>query len=291
MRQFECWRFAEIVHGLTRHLWIAIKRDEKEVINPRVLAELSNLTKEFDRFTVKLNLKASGRCANALWNALSAYGAPEFGRVKTELHTLFDHLFPELRERQFAFVDSAKTVYVEELLGKPPTDLEIISRNRKPKKASAMWLRIWKLFPSAKYDCEEAVYCYALDRNTACVFHSMRAVEIGLRGLARRMNVKLPKGKRLEWAEWQTVLHEMSRATEVIANTKAGPKRDALLEVYRGALGQFYGFKDEFRNQVMHVRKHYDDKQASRALDRTRDFMYTLSKQTDEKGRIVRGRQ
>ncbi|HST51346.1 MAG TPA: hypothetical protein VLJ61_04985 [Pyrinomonadaceae bacterium] len=36
-------------------------------------------------------------------------------------------------------------------------------------------------FPSASYDIAEASKCFALERNTACVMHLMRAAEVGLK--------------------------------------------------------------------------------------------------------------
>ena len=156
------------------------------------------------------------------------------------------------------------------------------------KDADPVWEHIWQRFPSAKTDCQEAVYCYVLERNIASIFHSMRVAEIGLRALARRMRVKLPKGKKLEWAEWQMILREMSKKTENIGQSvRAGPYKDEVLEFYNGAIGQFTGFKDEFRNQVMHVRKTYDEFDAERSLTRVRDFMDKLADKIDEKGRRV----
>jgi len=45
-----------------------------------------------------------------------------------------------------------------------------------------------KKFPSASVDIEEAGKCLALDRGTATVFHLMRAMEVGLRALAKSLN-------------------------------------------------------------------------------------------------------
>src|SRR5207249_896732 len=44
---------------------------------------------------------------------------------------------------------------------------------------SSTWEPVWGQFPSIKEDSSEAVECYALGRNTACVFHLMRVAERG----------------------------------------------------------------------------------------------------------------
>jgi hypothetical protein len=45
------------------------------------------------------------------------------------------------------------------------------------------WEAVIENFPGAVSDIEEATKCLALSRSTACVFHLMRALEVGLRAL------------------------------------------------------------------------------------------------------------
>jgi hypothetical protein len=187
----------------------------------------------------------------------------------------------EMSHRRFVDIEEKKLDFLD--------GIQIEDGSAKVGPHSEAWFRIWQKFPSAKEESKEAVYCYALDRNTACVFHSMRMAEIGLRALARRMRVKLPKRKKLEWGEWQQILKEMSTHTDKLGSSlKAGPAKDEILDFYSGAIGQFNGFKDEFRNQVMHVRRSYDEFDAESALTRVRNFMVKLARQIDERGRRVK---
>ena len=48
-----------------------------------------------------------------------------------------------------------------------------------------------RAFPSSKGDIDEAGKCLALDRGTACVFHLMRILEIGLQLLAAKLGISL----------------------------------------------------------------------------------------------------
>lgn len=288
MREFDAWNFAYTVQELTKYIWIALRFEEKEKgkeIDKELLPDLVSLVEELQRHTRHLQLKATHeRAMRELKNALVAYGNPTWEKFGDELRILWEIMMPEMRGRRFASIEAAKDVYLSEMLGDPPNVPKKEKRGPSP-----IWLNIWKRFPSAKEDCEETVYCFALERNTACVFHAMRVAEIGLRALARQMKVKLPRKKRLEWAQWQELLREMSVKTEHIAKTaKAGPAKDESLEFYNGAIGQFYGFKDEFRNQVMHVRKTYDQFEAARALTRVRDFMEKLAHHIDEHGRRIK---
>jgi hypothetical protein len=285
MREFDAWGFASSVQQVTQYIWLAARRANDEEIDPSIVAELSALIEKLEFQTKKMQLKvATSRVTKELRWSLTAYGAPTWGKIQTELQTFWEIVEAEMRDRRFAHIELVKGEILSDLLGDPPS---VPARDRQT--AAPVWAYIWKSFPLAKEDCREAVYCYALERNTACVFHSMRAAEIGLRALARRMNVKLPKHKRLEWAQWQEILREMKDKTDVIAKTvKAGPAKDDLLEFYNGAIGQFYGFKDEFRNQVMHVRGAYDEFEAVRALMRVRDFMEKLAEKIDQNGRKVK---
>jgi len=285
MREFDAYGFANSIQQVTQYIWVAARHSNEQEIPPSIVAELNELIEKLEFQTKKMQLKvASKRVTKELRWAMRAYGTPAWGNVQAELRTLWEIIEVEMRDHRFTCIETTKAGYLNDLLGDPPTVPEDDREAPAP-----VWAYICKRFPIAKKDCEESVYCYALERNTASVFHSMRIAEIGLRALARRMKVTLPKGKPLEWAEWQQVLKEMSNITEKISLTKkAGPAKDELLEFYRGAIGQFYGFKDEFRNQVMHVRKNYDEFQAASALTRVRDFMEKLAGKIDQKGRVVK---
>jgi hypothetical protein len=143
-------------------------------------------------------------------------------------------------------------------------------------------------FPSANPEIEAGVDCYALERNTACVFHMMRVAELGMRALARERQVSFPKHP-LEWADWQNILEQTeSRAKAATSRMPRGPAKDAALAFYSGALGQLHAFKDTYRNVVMHVRRTYDELDALRAINQVRDFMNGLSPRRSARRRAAR---
>lgn len=146
------------------------------------------------------------------------------------------------------------------------------------------WSKIVDAFPDTREESFAATDCYALGYNTASVFHSMRVAEIGLRALANERRVKLPKKKAIEWANWQEIIRALDEEIKIIGlNWKAGSRKDAALEFYSGARADLNGFKDEYRNLVMHLRVPYDEFQAARALSRVHDFMARLSAKIDHK--------
>jgi hypothetical protein len=119
--------------------------------------------------------------------------------------------------------------------------------------------------------------CYALGHPTAAIFHFMRVVEYGLRAAAQKLRVTLPKNKRIEWSEWQHVLTAMSKKVEAAKQSSRGSKKAAELDFYSGALHHFEGFRDMYRDSVMHVRREYQDWEAEMAMRQVRDFMNKLS--------------
>jgi hypothetical protein len=152
-------------------------------------------------------------------------------------------------------------------------------------RVSGEWAQTLGAFPSVEGEVSEGIDCYALEHNTACVFHMMRVAEIGMRALARERRVSFPKHP-LEWADWQNILDEMEKkARAATIGMPRGPKKDAMQAFYNGAIGQLHGFKDTYRNVVMHVRRSYDELDAQRAINQVRDFMNGLSAKIGEKTR------
>jgi hypothetical protein len=281
MRNFEAWKFAELVHDLAQYRWIVYYRKNDGTIDPKVVAELAYTVTQYLEQCQTMDLAASAACIKKRLGLMlrGAYGSMTWEELLTELGVLWDALGPEMSNRRFAYLSDSKAIHVDEMLKRKKSGQQLVNP----------WAVAWRRFPSAKEDLAEAVYCYALERNIACIFHLMRAAEVGLRGLARRMRVQMPGGKRLEWAEWAAILREMDKKNDALSQTmKAGPVKDETLEFNRGCLGQFYGFKDEFRNQVSHKRKSYDQYQAASVLSHVRDFMRKLSARTDEKGRKLK---
>jgi hypothetical protein len=160
-----------------------------------------------------------------------------------------------------------------------------------PKEAGNLVLRHtvdWALtltaFPSAemKFEVEAGVQCYALNQPTGAIFHFMRVAEYGLRALARERKIRLGNNKPIEWGTWNELILKVEKAAKDIAQRRAGPKKDAALNFYSGAVANFNGFKDQYRNSTMHVRRAYRPDEAETAMRKVRDFMNELSAKIGE---------
>lgn len=152
----------------------------------------------------------------------------------------------------------------------------------------ANWDRTIRAFPLTHGEVHAAVDCYALGHNTASVFHSMRVAEHGLRSLAKERKVRLAKNKPVEWGTWHDIIKALDDEIKVIGGKKAGVAKDAALEFYSGARAELNGFKDEYRNLVMHVRSTYDEHRALRALTNVNTFMERLAAKIDHDHHRIR---
>lgn len=273
MRRFHAWQLARALSALDQ-----IECDAKDahrqgmrdalVPSERIEKYVAPMIAYCRRQCEAVELTAAVACIDDPDFRLPLKHGITFDQLRTQVRVLRNAIGSELCYRRFAYVQTARAKVLDEMAG--------------------AWATVWQQFPSAKQDSEEAVYCYALERHTACVFHLMRVAEFGLRALARELKIRLPRKKPLEWAQWQDIIKEMvKKADNIAATRRAGPQKDAALEFYRGAIGQFQGFKDEYRNNVMHTRVSHDEYKAASVLTHVLDFMKKLSARIDENGHRV----
>jgi hypothetical protein len=152
------------------------------------------------------------------------------------------------------------------------------------------WAATLAAFPSKDMEFEilSGADCYALGHATAAIFHFMRVAELGLRALARERRVRLGKNgnKPIEWGTWNDLIVKIDgTAREIAQKWKAGPRKDAALDFYSGSVQNFNGFKDQYRNTVMHKRQKYETWEAEIAMRQVRDFMNKLSTKIGESTR------
>ena len=106
-----------------------------------------------------------------------------------------------------------------------------------------------KAFPKATEDISEAGLCLGLGRWTAAVFHLMRAMEVMVQRLAKR--VKIAKVDRV----WGMLLSDIDAA---ITTMPKGAKRDKWSE----ARVNLYHVKQAWRNDTMHPKQTYTEEEA-----------------------------
>lgn len=142
-------------------------------------------------------------------------------------------------------------------------------------------------FPNAVPDIVEAGNCIAIDSGTAAVFHLMRAVEWGLRALCRKLGIlRVPHNKgfiSIDYATWEGMLQRLNPAVEQKINKfRPGKRKQEAQEFFYPLLRDVRGFKDAWRNHVMHTRKAYSQKDAVALAEYVKNFMGVLATKVKE---------
>jgi hypothetical protein len=188
---------------------------------------------------------------------------PTADAINNALFQLQNAIHIELGNRMFAMIESRKADFLEQknLFGR----------------------QVSEAFPSAAADIKDAGNCLAVDLNTAAVFHLMRVVEHGLRALAVKLGVPIPNDE-LEYEDWNSIINQTYVKVKALTDSAQGTKKEKaeLREFYNGVMQEFSGFKDVWRNAVMHTRRGYNEKEAAGVFERVRDFMQRLATKVSE---------
>lgn len=129
-------------------------------------------------------------------------------------------------------------------------------------------------FLSANQDMDEAGRCFALGQNTACVFHLMRIMEVGLNAMGNALNLDVAKN-------WHTALNEIEKEIKFWnLNPSAGWK--IIEPFYADAATHFRMVKDARRNYTMHIKAHYDERKAQDIFNNVSAFMRHLAERLHE---------
>jgi len=126
-------------------------------------------------------------------------------------------------------------------------------------------------FPDARFDIAAAHRCAALGQPTAAVFHALRAAELALQLLARRLRIQ-----RAEMKEWGQLLKRIDGVLRHMEPRTS--KRDKRLAYYSQARTEFAAFNAAWRRHVAHGRETYDQHQAMSVLTHVKALMQQLAR-------------
>lgn len=130
-------------------------------------------------------------------------------------------------------------------------------------------------FPSTAFEIDEAGKCFALGRWTACVFHLMRVMEIGIQATARNLGV--PDPAKPSERNWGAILRAIN---EAISQKSPGAEKDFLQSTY----ALLDAVRNAWRNATMHVENKYIEEEAADIFGAVRGFMRRIASVFDEKG-------
>jgi hypothetical protein len=138
-------------------------------------------------------------------------------------------------------------------------------------------------FPSAAQDIEAAANCYAHDLHTACVFHLMRAVELGTRRVLRGMNAGKHLKRPVELCTWGELIAALEEGLKgLTVGKRTSTVKASTFGFYNHAVGVFRNFKGAWRDPVSHTGKQYKPGETKDTMDNTRQFMQHLATRLKE---------
>lgn len=125
-------------------------------------------------------------------------------------------------------------------------------------------------FPDAIPELIEASKCIAVERATASVFHSMRAVEHGISYLSGRLSV-IPRNPN-----WENVLNEITAKINVLGPSFGANWQDEK-QVFSAAVAHARLFQRAWRNHVMHGSSTYSDADSRAIFEAVKSFLTELA--------------
>jgi hypothetical protein len=201
---------------------------------------------------------------------VSKSNLPTYESVNQALHELKMAFLNALAERKFVMIEKQKSEFFEQkkLFGQA----------------------VYDAFSSARTEIKSAGNCLAMNENTAAVFHLMRAAELGMRALARRLYVVLKKNP-IDSGGWDEIIKGIKIETDKRwekykihpPKTKLGKRKLVeFLKFCEVARDELNVFKEIWRNNTMHAGLPYNEHEAHGVFIRVRDFMQRLSTKVSE---------
>lgn len=171
--------------------------------------------------------------------------------LTSALKEIDERVFEELSNGQFRCLPSEKMYFVDRVLdGLDP----LLETN----------------FPSVPDELSAGARCYVHNDNTACVFHLMRVVDLGLRCVAASLGITYTS------QNWGGVSREISDKMKATPKTPAWIKREP---IYAEVLMDIQSISKAHRNPVIHeISKNYDDNEAGYLLTVVGTFISHLAK-------------
>jgi hypothetical protein len=267
MKKFDLLNFAILV-GRINHA-IVLCRDKKDEgvtsVSDKDLVSYSAIAHDMGEICEQIGFEDSKYKASSLLTRLSHRPNPaHYSGVHIEMMHLHESLILDMRRHKFLQMEKGEFFNNQNLLGS----------------------EVWEAFPKSQEDILDAGNCLAVDLNTAAVFHLMHVVEWGLRALCIDLNMpdivddrKANRTIPIEYAMWEKILGQLPAAVDTrVQSIQDREKKQAAQTFYYPALKELAGFKDAWRNHVMHTRASYNSEDALAVKSHVERFMRSLVK-------------
>lgn len=181
-------------------------------------------------------------------------------RTLRELQTLRDAVYSEIKSVLLVYIPEHRAEFFERR--------NLLSEGAK------------KSFPTASAELREAGNCFAAGRNTATVFHAMRAAEIGAKTLAVDLKCQFPHP--LDLVDMHSLLEQCDSKINAMKNLPKSQQKADDLEFYSMASSNFRYFKDGWRVRTAHPRAVFEEGEALSIFTRTVEFFEIVAQRLRE---------
>lgn len=232
-----------------------------------ILQNLVSLIREFEAIGARSALVAAQRLQERL-HSIAQINYLDIKRSMEEIESRFaDHLldvkFYIMPQNELALMQP-----VDDLLSTPSNPV----------------VGFGSAFPNAAFEIEESCKCCALNRHTAAVFHSMRALECGLKAMCSLIGApEVTKPADKNWGKMlsgiKQTIDEKWPANQRLPDT-IGSKMESLYVLLEAV-------RSPWRNSTMHVEVIYLQHEALHIMRCVGMFLLELAKHCDEKGRNI----
>ncbi len=202
--------------------------------------------------------------------------------LRQRIRRLWDHIEQEDGLKTYTYMSAMNTLkelsndvlmeFQRPVFLMIPDDRAAFYKNRLP-----FGEEVKNAFPEASYDIEHAAQLMALDEWTGAVFHLMRASELALHRLCRMLRIGNVKTR-----EWTQLIQDIDKAIDGLRKKPRTLRRDRRVQYLGDARASLSGFRDAFRNHVMHARARYDELAAHKIYTHVEAFMITLASSPSE---------
>lgn len=227
------------------------------------LQKLTDVVGEVEQIAKSVGLTSTQQAAarTKLFLSQAPLDNPSFGGLTMQaVHcgTMFRHL-ADIASR--VRDDCQARIYFQV----PPENAELYQPATPPFGAD-----VERVFPVAIDDVAEAGKCLALGQGTATVFHLMRVMEAGLRGLATELGIPYAPS-------WESYIKQLGDVLDSKNYAKLSAHQKTKRPFYQDVLGDLSAIKLVWRNPTMHIVKSYDIDRAKMIFGAVESFMRDLA--------------
>jgi hypothetical protein len=137
-------------------------------------------------------------------------------------------------------------------------------------------------FLRAVQEIREAAKCLLFDRSTACVFHSMRAIEVALKAVWKTLEIHPPKLSD----SWGELLKPLGKQLACDPKDRH-PVWQANLDFFSEVVADIRAAKRSYRDSTMHVESTYTAAEARAIFNSTKTLIAHTAKRLDQEGNFL----